>query len=291
MQSSVSRLRPHTSREVWSVDYAQPDWHFTAAALLDEGPGFAVLDGVPVEGSLMEAKRSAFNIGYKLGQPQWQDDMGTLVWTVENTQSHFYDDTRSIASEVAKSSKSNDALPPHCDGAVRWLGQQVDAVVLLAYKTSVGGDSILVDSEDVFRTLMAEDPSAALRLMQPMPFGRATGRLREQRSVTSQAMFSWENDCFRARINTQRVRATLRELEIVDLELQAALDVVDEIVQEPKRELRLHLEPGQCLITNDRRIAHARDAFPATIERIMLRVWLHRPPSGQQQRTSPIEMT
>jgi alpha-ketoglutarate-dependent taurine dioxygenase len=284
-------LRSAEPRERVEISHDDPGWRARVVGLLDAGPGYAVVRDVPLGVDLDHAKRSVFAIGRALGSPMWQDDMGTVVWIVHNAGRRLYSDAREMMNpDSVKSSTTNEPLPFHCDGAVRWLGQQIDTVLLLAYKTTVGGANRLVDAERVYGALQAEDPAAALRLVQPVPFGRKTGMLPGQAPVTYQPVFSWEPNGFRARINSQRVRATLRSLACVDVELERALDVLDSVLERDELSVRVHLDPGECLVINDRRVAHAREPFDQDAERVLLRMWLHRPPVNRQDVSWPVEL-
>jgi hypothetical protein len=268
----------------------RPGWEHEVAASLDDGPGYAVLDDVPLGTCLEDAKRSALEVSLRLGQPMWQDTMGTVVWTVRNVEGRFWNSDNTIMHpHSTKSSRSSDPLPAHCDGAVQWLGQQIDAVVLLAYRSASGGENRVVDARRVFEAMKNEHPRSTLRLMQPAPFGRGTGILPDQQLITEQPVFAWEGTDFRARINTRRIRTTLREINRVDLELVTALDELDEMLERPEFATQVHLEPGQCLITNDRRVAHTREPYDQSVDRVMLRVWLHRKPH-QRVMSWPVDL-
>ena len=275
--------------DLWRRSLGEPLALGDIARMLDEGPGFAVVRGIQFD-DLEDARRSAIRLARQFGQPIWQDELGTLAWVVRDEGARLMRGNEIIELRGKPSSRSNEAIWFHTDGAAGWLGQDVDVMLLLAVHTDTqGGDSTLLDSQAAFRALLSEDPAAAAKLSQPLPFDRSTNKLPEQPDVTWLPMFSWERSRFRARLNPARVRASIASGIEADEGVLEALDALDEIMQRPELQMRFHLEDGDCLLTDERRIAHGRTAF-LDPDRTLVRVWVHRPPATMVMLNWPVDM-
>ncbi|MFI2663542.1 TauD/TfdA family dioxygenase [Micromonospora carbonacea] len=58
----------------------------------------------------------------------------------------------------------------------------------------------------------------------------------------------------------------------------AALDALDALLDDPRRQTRLRLEPGQMIFINNRTLLHGRTEFTDAPDgkRLMLRTWILR---------------
>ena len=244
-----------------------------------ESIGFVVVTDLELPPSDLErAKRTVLHFGRRFGSPLWQDDLGTLVWVVRDEMHRFAPDPRNILDvrNGSKSSKSSDGLGFHSDGAARWLDQDVDLMGLFAVRTtSNGGDTKLLDTRALFDVLASEAPDAANRLSRPLPFDRSANRLPEQSDISWHPMFSWEGSTFRARFNPARLVATMRDHpHLRDDSVIAAVDVLNTFVERPEFQLTFHLEAGECIFVDERKVAHGRTGF-SDPERTLLRIWLN----------------
>lgn len=135
-------------------------------ALLGEGPGFALVRGVPVEGHSRDVVGRLFTImGRALGQPQAQNLEGELLTDVRDIGA----DPRDIDVRLYKTAAEQDF---HTDGA--------DVIGLCCLQTAKsGGESRLVSSVRVVRSVCAAWPELAPLLFEPwwfqLPGGPARG--------------------------------------------------------------------------------------------------------------------
>ncbi|MGW1373538.1 TauD/TfdA family dioxygenase [Streptomyces sp. NPDC002446] len=253
----------------------------TREALLD-GPGFAVVTGVPVTSmttpDLQRFSESMLgHLGVPLAQGRGTDT--ARAWLVRDEGVSAYTDDRRF-HENAYTSKSRGYLHLHNDGAVQPFGHEPDYVALLAHRRARhGGDSVLVNGWTVHQILQQEFPRELDVLHTSFPFDRRHVAPLGAPPVVWAPVFEEREGRVHVRCNVRR-NETADELtgEALSPRKRAALNVLKEVVSRPELRVSILLEEGDCLITDDRRVLHGRTAYEdhahAALRRCLVRVML-----------------
>jgi len=250
-----------------------------------DGPGIALLTGLPVNGvDVEEAARLAQAVAGRFGEVQPQDWNENLTYVVRDEGQVTGMEAGMIASRVASSSKSRERLLLHNDSAPRWVSPEpVDLLAMLAVRSAMsGGETILVSARAVWEEIGRVDPHAARVLQRPFPFNRSSDSLPpSEPDHTWGPVFQADGEWFTVRCNRFRIETAARDLdEPLDSDQVGALDLVDSILARPEFQLRFTVQPGECLVIDDRTVVHARNSFrdpPAPAPgRCLIRVWVNR---------------
>ena len=269
----------------WTIDH-RDDADGLAATIvevLEQGPGFAAVTGVPLDGLDLEgAGALALDLVSRLGRPlpQGPQDAPTLTWLIRD------EGTSRFAADGAYekgiyTSKSHDDLDLHNDGAMRPHGHEVDLFALLCVDAAMaGGESVFVSAGAVIDVLRAEFPRAFERLCRPFPFERSHVTYAGQAPVSWAPVFDLGGPRPRVRWNRQRIEmapaVTGVRLTPHDVD---ALDAMDAVLARPALRFRHTLARGELLVVDDARVLHGRSSFrddPAASGRCLIRVLLAR---------------
>ena len=153
-------------------------------------------------------------------------------------------------------------LPPHTDLPTREY--QPGLQLLHCIKNSVtGGESILVDGFRVAEEIRTQEPETfELLTSVPWDFGNRS-TITDYRWKTP--MIHLDND---GEIEEVRVGNFLRVPLQVDFDLiepmYKAYQLFETLNQDDRFKLHFRLEPGECLIFDNRRVLHARDSFDSS---------------------------
>lgn len=288
--SSVWTRASFTRPEEWRLPYTDDHGALAAHALqrLADGPGFAVVTGIPVS-AMNSAEVQVFSesmlshLGSPLPQGVGQET--ALAWLVRDEGASAYTDDRRF-HENAYTSKSRGSLHLHNDQAVQPFGHEPDYLALLAHrKASSGGVSVLVDAWSVYQVLRREFPRELDRLQQPFPVDRRHVAPEGGAPVVWSAVFEPGNRGLRVRCNLKRIETAFPLIgstpPSADL---AALETLQRVLDRAELRLSLMLEEGDCLLIDDRRVLHGRTGYedhqaPGR-RRCLVRVMLAQRPSG-----------
>ena len=256
---------PDNVRQSWS------DWLTPARNDLEEGRGFVILNGLPIEQlSQREAIAAYWLIGQALGVPIAQNVQGTLLYDVR--------DTGQDVAAGARFSVTNYESSYHTDNS---FGDEIlDYVGLLCLKTAKsGGISQNVSGYAAHNTLLREFPDILETLYQPLHVDRRGG-FREGESPT----------VLRPVVKLERGELVVRYLRYwieaghekagqpLTAEQRRALDVLDAVLARPELRVEFALRPGQMYFINNRWILHNRTAFTdypeLELRRHLVRLWL-----------------
>lgn len=236
-------------------------------AELQDGRGFQVVSGIPVERlAAEESERLFWCLGLHLGRPGAQNPKGDLLGHVTDTGARADDPFVRLYQTAAD-------IAYHCDAA--------DVVGLLCLRPARrGGASRIVSSVAVYNELLARRPDLVDRLYEPFlldvrnedskgeirhlpipPCRHAGGRLRT----------FYHSDYFRS-VQRHEDVAPFTKTE------QELLDLYEEIAASPALHLDMDLAPGDVQWLSNHVILHARteyedDPDPAR-KRHLLRLWL-----------------
>ena len=242
----------------------------TVRAQLEEGRGFLVIRGLPVERYTLQQNRIIFwALALLAGQPQGQDRLGSRMHSVTNTN------LRVDGSDQVRSYQTDDELTFHNDGG--------DAFMLLCLKTArSGGMSKLVSVGTIYNEVLRRRPDLIDVLEQPFHFdarGQHPGGLK----VQSVPIFNFFQGKLSALYKRRYLLAAQRFDEVPRLTeaQQQAIDLVEKICNDPAIQLGFYMRPGDIQIANNYSVLHARTKYDDFSEpqerRHLLRIWLTLP--------------
>jgi Taurine catabolism dioxygenase TauD, TfdA family len=234
-------------------------------AAVQEGPGLALVRGLPVAGA-GDAELAAAMLAFAtaVGRPEQQTADGDRVFRVEDRGLAFNGQTRAGVTR--------EALGFHTDGR--------DAAGLLCVRASAeGGVSSVTSAGAIHNAMLERDPELLAELYRPWHFDR---RGAPGTPTLVSPVFSRSGDhmsCFYVPHTLRSGPARVGE-ELTPTQLRA-LERFDELAADPELRVDMTLAPGDLQIVNNYAVVHARSAFaPATgpeTARLLLRVWLTMP--------------
>ncbi|MGG8410574.1 TauD/TfdA family dioxygenase [Streptomyces sp. 12297] len=253
---------------------------------VEHGPGFAVVTGTPVADlAVRDAQSFAVEMLDPLGTAllQGRGGEGERAWLVrdEGVSAHTGEGR---FHENAYTSKSRGYLHLHNDQAVRPFGQDPDLLALFAHRRARrGGASLLLDGRALYRILAAEHPRALAELGTPYPVDRRHVTPAGGPEVIRVPVFDTGGGRLVVRCNAKRIE-TAAELtgDRLPAGQRAALDVLKNVLARPSLRIRVLLDEGDCLLTDDRRVLHGRTAYEDHSDperrRCLIRLMLRRHP-------------
>jgi alpha-ketoglutarate-dependent taurine dioxygenase len=234
------------------------------------GRGFVLLRGVPVErwGNRLSAV-AFYGLGVHIGRPRTQNAQGHLLGHVRDVGLRSDDPNVRIY-------QTHERQTFHTDSA--------DVVGLLCLQTAKsGGLSALVSSVTLYNELRARRPDLARRLFAPMATDRRGEVPPGGKPYFEIPVFNWHAGALSAIYQRQYIDSAQRfadapRLAAADVE---ALDVLDELTNDPALHLTMALERGDMQFVHNHTLLHDRTAFEDHAEparrRHLLRLWLAPP--------------
>jgi hypothetical protein len=239
---------------------------------LTEGPGFAIIDRIPVEQmSTRVATQVYWLLMSALGRPVAQKWDGTMVYDVTDTGS------APAPGNGVRSSKSNRGQGYHTDNA---FNTPPDVVGLFCLRPAMeGGLSGLVSMDSVYNRLLETFPDNVHRLFESFMFDRQREHAPDDPVVYNRPMFEVSEGEVEVCLSTDLVRQAHGMTNTpLDDATHGALEALDTVMEDPALGKTFDFEPGQIQIVNNRRIGHRRTAFtdwPDNDEkRHLVRIWL-----------------
>ncbi len=221
---------------------------------LDNMPGFAVLDRLPLDDLDRETAVTIFWIlGQLIGRPVAQKWDGTMLYDVRDTGQSFGCGVRG--------SYTNVELVFHIDNAFGVAPP--DYVGLFCLRPArVGGVSRFCSLCTVHNRLLEGYPEALVRLYRPLLWDRQAEHGQGAPRVALAPMFRWDGARLRVRANVSLVHKGY-EVAGADLNRKTAdaLAAVAEVTADPDIWAELFIERGQLQYLNNREVAHYRDHF------------------------------
>jgi hypothetical protein len=238
---------------------------------LDEGRGFHLLRGLPVDRYPVEDCRLLFwGLALHLGEPEPQDGQGNLMHDITDTGQKVE------GSDNVRGFQTSEELRFHNDGG--------DAFMLLCLKTAQsGGSSKLVSVAALFNAILARRPDLAEVLQQPFQFDaraqQAPGRSRVQVVPILLHHAGRLNAIYkRAYIDLAQRFPEVPRLTPAQVE---AMDLVDELCADPAFHLSFDMQPGDLQLGSNHAVLHSRTQYvdheDAAARRHLLRVWITLP--------------
>lgn len=237
---------------------------------LDNGPGVAVIDRLPVERYGREVSTAVYWIlGSLLGRPVAQSWAGLMLYDVK--------DSGKTHGNGVRGSVTNVELYFHTDNSYGKTPPQYIGLLCLQTARS-GGESRLVSWGAVYNTLLREHPELVSRGFEAFLFDRQKEHAPDASMVLSKPSFRYESGqlsvCYSARL--MRTGYRMAE-ELLDEEGGRFLDRVDAILKREDVQLGMHIERGQIQFINNAVIGHSRTAFTDNEDperkRHLVRMW------------------
>ena len=234
---------------------------------LENGKGFLVLRGLPVQRYTDEDINIVYyGLGLHLGQPVRQNPRGDLLGLVM----HVGD----ASKKTTRVYETNLYLPYHSDPS--------DVVGLLCVrKAKNGGLSSLISVAAIYNEILRKHPEYLGLYYRQWYFEHLC---EPQPSLSP--IFSFHEGKLSCRYLRQYIELghEIRELPLSPVEIEA-LDLFDQMIQDPALKLDMMLEPGDLQFANNYAVLHSRNGFEdyeaQEQRRKMLRLWLKMPNARQ----------
>ena len=237
---------------------------------VENGVGFTVLTGLPVEDWGLDLSRAALClIGSHFGEISLQNREGEYVVDV-------MDKSTPLSSQF-RGYHSNDRLEFHNDGT--------NTVALMCMETAKsGGESLLISASTLYNEISRLRPDLLATLMRGYRHSRRNQRDPEQAPVMEDRtpVFSFIDGVFHNCYSRVSILSSLDQGETHTAQERAALDCVDEILARPDLALAMEFRKGDIQLVNNFTLLHSRKAFidhSPQRRRHLLRLWLTDPTS------------
>ena len=241
--------------------------------LLDEvlgGRGFVLIQALPVQSwTKREAAIAFLGIGAHLGSLRMQNADGHLL-------GHVRDLGRSSLDSHARIYQTSERQTHHTDSC--------DVVGLLCLRAAKsGGLSSLVSSTTIFNEMRRRRPDLLKVLLDPIETDRRGEVPEGGQPYFSIPVFNSHAGLLSAIYQRQYIESARRlpgVAPLSPLQIQA-LDLFDELANDPALNLVMELQPGDMQFVHNHTILHDRTAFEDFLEperkRHLLRVWVAPP--------------
>ena len=234
------------------------------------GIGFQLITGLPVETYSGEMRATIFcGIGSHIGKARSQNAAGHLLGHVRDVGADINDPNTRIYQTTSRQSFHTDSC---------------DVVGLLCIREAMsGGDSMLASSVTAYNEILKRRPDLAPYLFLPVATDRRGEVPENEDPFFTIPVYSWHRNfltCIYQRnyIDSAQRFETAPRLSAQQLE---ALDLLDDIVNEPDMHLRMRLQPGDMQFVYNHSLLHDRTGFTdwpeAEKRRHLLRLWLAVP--------------
>jgi len=233
-----------------------------------EGPGFAVLRGLPVERySIEQAAIAYLGLGSYLGSFRSQNAKGHLL-------GHVRDLGLDIREKSTRYYQTTRQLDYHTDSC--------DIVGLLCLKTSrSGGESRVVSSVTLYNEMLKRRPDLLRELFNAFPTDRRGEIPPGMQPWFDVPVFNWHDGRLTTIYVGQYIRSAQEnfpEARRLSASEREALDVLDTLADDADLRLNMAFHPGDMQFVHNHQILHSRTDFEDWPEperkRHLLRLWL-----------------
>ena len=238
---------------------------------LDGGPGFAIVDRLPVERWSESGLRAVWWLLASLvARPVAQKWDGTSIYDVTDLGRPPGNGVRpdvTNAEQNFHTDNSYNLVPPHYVG-------------LLCVRTAMeGGVSGIVSFAAAHEEMRLRHPDLLPRLYRPFHFDRQREHAPDDVMTTWHPMLESEQGRLIARLSRFQIRNGYK-LAGADLDPEglAAMEAFEAILNAPGMAAQFHFEPGQVQLIDNRALGHKRTGFRDWPEearkRLLIRLWL-----------------
>ena len=231
------------------------------------GIGFEVIRGLPIERYSKEFAAAIFcGIGSHLGSARSQ-----------NAQGHILGHVRDIGADASDPNsriyQTSQRQTFHTDSA--------DVVGLMCIKTAQqGGESLLVSAEAIYNRMKADRPDLLAVLFYPIATDRRGEIPDGAKPYMEIPVLSWHEGYLTVFYQRQYIESAQRFEGATPLTSHhiAALDMFDELANDPALHLTMSLAPGDMQFVYNHSQLHDRTGFidwpDPSQRRHMMRLWL-----------------
>ena len=235
-----------------------------------EGRGFALIRGLDVDRYDRRSAAIAFlGLGSHFGNARSQNAKGHILGHVKSLG-------LSSADPNVRIYQTQERQTYHTDSA--------DVVALLCLKTAkAGGLSTLVSAVTVYNEMRARRADLLETLFEPIETDRRGEVAPGQLPFFRIPVFNWYEGLLSVVYQRQYIESARRFPEVAPLTARQveALDLFDELVNDPALNLHMTLQPGDIQLVHNHTLLHDRTAFEDWPEperrRHLLRLWLAPP--------------
>ena len=270
--SAVSANRGRDIMEVNIADFPLPRLSQVLKELaehVDRGLGLTLLEGIPVQEMDEDgAAMALWGMGQHVGRPQIQDAAKSLLHHVRDKRDGGWEENPN-----RRVYETNSEQVFHTDGG--------DMVMLLCRRAAMsGGTSRMVSAVTLFNEIIKRAPELAPVVQAPFHVDARGQQLPGRPKFQTHPIFIEHA----GRMNVLHKRHYIdtaqrfEEVPALSPDQTRALDLIDEICNDPDVQLNFDMKPGDIQMASNFTILHSRDAFedfPDPAERRhMLRLWL-----------------
>ena len=277
--------------EITKAAFPLPKFGAHLAQLRDtliKGIGFQLLRGLPVANYSQKIAATIFcGIGAHLGSARSQNAMGHILGHVRDIGADAKNPTTRIYQTAERQTFHTDSS---------------DVVGLLCLREAMeGGKSLLVSTTTIYNEMQRRRPDLAALLFEPVATDRRGEVPEGQKPYFEIPVLNWHEGFLTGLYQRQYVDSAQRFPEAPRLtpERVAALDLFDDLANDPDLHLSMQLQPGDMQFVYNHALLHDRTSFrdwpEAHQKRHLLRLWLaiqnDRPlPEVFKQRYGTIEI-
>jgi len=259
--------------EISRDDFPLPEFGDYLAELrqtLIAGIGFQLIRGLPVGNYSPQMTATIFcGVGAHLGKARSQNAMGHLLGHVRDIGADLNDRNVRIYQTARRQTFHTDSS---------------DVVGLLCvHQAMEGGDSLLVSSTTLYNEFRRRRPDLVALLFEPIATDRRGEVPAGEKAYFEIPIFNWHDGRLSALYQRQYVDSAQLIAEAPRLSARQieALDLLDELTNDPELNFSMRLEPGDMQFVYNHALLHDRTAFrdwPAPRpKRHLLRLWLAIP--------------
>ena len=254
---------------------------------LTAGIGFSLWRGLPVDRYSMEMCAAIFcGIGAHLGVARSQNARGHLLGHVKDVGGDLTNPNVRIYQTTERQSFHTDST---------------DVVGLLCLKEAMkGGDSLLASTVTLYNEMNRRDPELTRLMFEPLATDRRGEVPQGQLPWFEVPVLNWHEGFLSGLYQRTYIRSAsrLEGAPRLSTRHEQALDLFDDIANDPDIHLSMRLQPGDMQFVYNHHMLHDRTAFTDwpndKKRRHLLRLWLAIPgdrplPPVYSQRYGPIE--
>ena len=239
-------------------------------ARLDDGPGFVMLDRLPVDAMERDEAIALYWLLMNfLEPPVAQEWKGTVIYDVRHDGQEYTQDTRVALTP--------EGLEMHTDSSMGEAPPSYVSLFCLRPARS-GGMSIVSSSAAAHNFFLAEHPALLRRLYEVFYRDHQEYQAADAAATNFRPVFAWDGR-LRTRFNARHiVRGYEKTGRTLDADGARAVRLMDEFLGDPVHRLDLWLERGQIQVLNNRLIVHGRTPYQDHEDpdqrRHLVRLWL-----------------
>jgi alpha-ketoglutarate-dependent taurine dioxygenase len=239
---------------------------------IQQGPGFVIIDRLPVDRFSVEEARSVYWLLMQMvGRPVAQSFDAKMIYDVKDQGRTF---TTSVRGDTTTKNQNF-----HTDNNYNLC--EPHHVSLFCLKTAQsGGINSIVSFYSAYNEMLARHPFELIeRLYQPYLFNRQREHAPGDPLVLRHPLFSYDGETLLCKLSRIQIvnGHRMAGIPLDDLGLEALM-ALDAIMMEEQFNREFFFEPGQIQIVDNRRCGHRRTGFVDYDEperkRHLLRIWL-----------------